>query len=79
LGNPGEFTIEDWAITVGLVIQKETGASEPVPIEYLEASADDPKQRKPVIERANELLGWKPEVDVMEGVRKTIAYFKNYA
>ncbi len=76
LGNPGEFTIEDWAMTVGLAVMKETGASEPVPIEYLEASADDPKQRKPVIERAGELLGWKPEVDVMEGVRKTIAYFK---
>lgn len=75
LGNPGEFTIEDWAMYVGLVIMKETGASEPAPIEYLEASADDPKQRKPVIDRAMKLLGWKPEVDVMEGVRKTIAYF----
>lgn len=77
LGNPGEFTIEDWAMTVGLVIMKETGAAAPAPIEYLEASADDPKQRKPVIDRAAELLGWKPEVDVMEGVRKTIAYFKS--
>lgn len=75
LGNPQEYTIRAWAMTVGLEIMKETGSAAPVPIEYIEASADDPKQRKPDIRRAQQLLEWRPEVDVIDGVRKTAAYF----
>jgi nucleoside-diphosphate-sugar epimerase len=51
---------------------------EPVPIRYLEASVDDPKQRKPDISRAKACLGWEPIVPVLEGVQKTIEYFRQY-
>ena len=38
---------------------------------------DDPKQRKPDITRAKELLGWQPKVNRKEGLAKTYDYFKN--
>jgi UDP-glucuronate decarboxylase len=74
LGNPQEYTIRAWAEIVGQLIAEERGG-EPVPIKCIAASADDPKQRKPDIRRAGELLGWAPVVPVLEGVRKTAAYF----
>jgi nucleoside-diphosphate-sugar epimerase len=46
-----------------------------VPVHYSDAAVDDPKQRKPDISRASARLGWEPSTDVLEGVRKTIAYF----
>jgi UDP-glucuronate decarboxylase len=38
---------------------------------------DDPKQRQPDIRVARERLGWRPTVELEEGLRKTIDYFKN--
>jgi UDP-glucuronate decarboxylase len=38
--------------------------------------ADDPKQRCPDISRAQELLGWQPQVQLRDGLKKTIAYFE---
>ena len=74
LGNPQEYTIRAWAEIVGRLIVEEKGVV-PVPIKCIAASADDPKQRKPDIRRAKELLDWEPVVPVLEGVRKTVAYF----
>jgi UDP-glucuronate decarboxylase len=75
LGNPVEYTIRSWAETVINEVNKFKGVNENTGIECIEASVDDPKQRKPDITRAFEKLGWKPEVDVLDGVRKTIKYF----
>ena len=70
LGNPGEFTI--------LQLVKEvlalTGSS--AKIVHRPLPADDPKQRCPDISRAQELLGWQPQVQLRDGLTKTIAYFE---
>ena len=69
LGNPGEFTMKELAVQVGKTIGK------PVRIKYLPLPPDDPKQRKPNIERATRLLGWQPTIPLAEGLKKTVAYF----
>ena len=69
LGNPGEFTILELA---ELVIQL-TGSNSR--IVHYPLPEDDPRQRKPDISQAAELLSWKPKVDLKEGLIKTIGYF----
>ena len=69
IGNPGEFTMNELAVEVGKAIGKE------INIKNLPLPQDDPKQRKPNIERAQNLLGWSPTVPLAEGLRKTVAYF----
>ncbi|UMY18612.1 SDR family oxidoreductase [Methylobacterium organophilum] len=69
LGNPTEITIAELAHRiVGLCDSRST-------IVYRELPQDDPTQRCPNIERARELLRWKPKVHLDEGLRRTIAYF----
>ena len=70
IGNPGEFTIRELAEKV--IAQTGTRSkitSEPLP-------ADDPRQRRPDITRAQEVLGWKPTVNLEQGLERTIAYFR---
>ncbi len=72
LGNPSEFTIAELAEKV----QKLTGSasrivSKPLP-------SDDPKQRQPDITLARRILKWEPGIPLDEGLRKTIAYFKDF-
>ncbi len=69
IGNPGEFTMKELATEVG----KATGKD--IKIKYLPLPQDDPKQRKPNIERAQRLLGWEPTVALAEGLKKTVEYF----
>jgi UDP-glucuronate decarboxylase len=69
IGNPGEFTMNELAAEVG----KATGKD--IKIKHLPLPADDPKQRKPNIERAQRLLGWEPKVSLADGLRKTVDYF----
>ena len=70
LGNPGEFTIAQLAHKV---IQQTGSRSR---IVHRPLPADDPMQRRPDISRAGELLdGWKPQVQLDEGLQLTIAYF----
>lgn len=70
LGNPVEFTIADLAKQV---IDLTGSKSELV---HAELPPDDPRQRKPDITKAGELLGWKPQISLDEGLRSTIAYFQ---
>lgn len=70
LGNPKEFTIAQLA---ELVI-KLTGAKSN--ITYKPLPADDPSQRKPNIKLATEELDWKPSIELEEGLKKTIDYFR---
>lgn len=69
IGNPGEFTMNELAEEVG----KATGKD--IKIKYLPLPQDDPKQRRPKIERAQKLLGWEPKVNLTEGLKKTVEYF----
>ncbi len=71
LGNPEERTISELAT----IIKKQTESGSEITHEEL--PEDDPKQRKPDIEKAKRLLKWNPEVDITEGLQKTIDYFKS--
>ncbi len=66
LGNPDEFTLLELAETV----KELTRARSEIVFEAL--PVDDPKQRKPDITLAGELLGWSPEVSLREGLERTI-------
>jgi dTDP-glucose 4,6-dehydratase len=71
IGNPNEITLKDFAEEV----LKLTGSS--VKIIYKPLPVDDPKQRRPDITKARELLGWEPKIDRAEGLKKTYDYFKS--
>ncbi|HYB22367.1 MAG TPA: NAD-dependent epimerase/dehydratase family protein, partial [Solirubrobacteraceae bacterium] len=66
IGNPDEFTLLELAETVIEV----TGSQSEIVFEAL--PVDDPKQRKPKIDLARELLGWSPQVPLREGLQRTI-------
>jgi dTDP-glucose 4,6-dehydratase len=70
VGNPTEFTIRELA---GIILE-ETGSQSV--LEHRALPADDPQVRQPDISRARTLLGWEPEVDLREGLRRTIPYFR---
>ncbi len=69
LGNPNEFTMLDLA---KLVLEITDSSSE---INFLALPQDDPQQRRPDITRAQELLNWQPQIELREGLEKTISYF----
>ncbi len=71
LGNPSEFTIRELAETV---IELVGGASRLV---FRPLPHDDPKQRQPDISIAKELLDWTPQIPLKEGLKNTIAYFRD--
>jgi dTDP-glucose 4,6-dehydratase len=70
VGNPHELTILEFAKAV----QRLVGAS--VPIVQKPLPEDDPKVRRPDITRAKELLGWEPKVSFDDGMKRTIAWFR---
>jgi dTDP-glucose 4,6-dehydratase len=45
------------------------------PISFIDLPVDDPKVRRPDTTRAEQLLGWRPEVSSEEGLRRTVAWF----
>jgi dTDP-glucose 4,6-dehydratase len=71
IGNPDEITIGDFAEE----IIKLTGTTQKVI--YKDLPVDDPKQRQPDITKAKELLGWQPQIDRSEGLKRTYAYFQS--
>ncbi|TAE32544.1 MAG: SDR family oxidoreductase [Cytophagales bacterium] len=71
VGNPAEITIKEF----GEEIIKLTGTKQKLVLKPL--PTDDPKQRKPDITRAKEILGWEPKVTRAEGLAITYAYFKS--
>jgi UDP-glucuronate decarboxylase len=70
LGNPSECTVLELA---KLVIEMTGSRSK---IVYKKLPTDDPRQRKPVIDKARQLLNWRPSVPLSEGLAHTIAYFE---
>jgi dTDP-glucose 4,6-dehydratase len=73
LGNPDEKTLLELAETVLRV----TGSSSQIVFEAL--PVDDPQVRQPDITRAKQLLGWEPEIELEEGLRRTIATLREDA
>jgi dTDP-glucose 4,6-dehydratase len=70
LGNPREMTILEFAQHIrGMTGAKSEIVYEPLP-------EDDPKQRRPDISKARALLGWEPRVPLEQGLRETVAYFR---
>lgn len=70
LGNPGEFTIRQLAETVIDLVGSDSKLKfEPFP-------ADDPMRRKPDITLARAKLGWEPKINLSDGLKRTISYFK---
>jgi dTDP-glucose 4,6-dehydratase len=70
IGNPTEFTILECAHRV----LKVTGSQSP--ITYKPLPQDDPKQRRPDISRARQLLGWEPKIDLEQGLKLSMDYFR---
>ena len=71
IGNPNEITIKEF----GEEIIKLTGTSQKLVSKPL--PTDDPKQRKPDITKAKEILGWEPKVSREDGLKITYEYFKS--
>ncbi|MBE8714070.1 UDP-glucuronic acid decarboxylase family protein [Sphingobacterium hungaricum] len=70
IGNPDEMTIEELAKEILHLTNSRSK------IVYKNLPVDDPKQRRPSISRAQEILNWEPKVSRKEGLEKTIAYFE---
>jgi nucleoside-diphosphate-sugar epimerase len=71
LGNPTPINMLELANEViALTGSKSKIEMRPLP-------GDDPKQREPLIEKAENLLGWKPLVDRQTGLKRTIEYFNS--
>jgi len=71
LGNPKEISVLDFARIVIKIIGCDSK------IVFEELPLDDPKVRRPNIERANDLLKWQPDIPLENGLIKTIEYFEN--
>lgn len=71
LGNPYELTVKSLAEKIILLTNSSSS------IIHVELPSDDPQKRKPDIGKALKLIGWNPQVDIDEGLLKTIEYFKN--
>ena len=71
LGNPEEFTILDCAKAV----LKVTGSGSE--LSYIDLPVDDPTRRRPDITKARALLGWEPRVGLMEGLKKSLPFFRS--
>jgi UDP-glucuronate decarboxylase len=70
LGNPKEFTILELpSLVVELTGSRSRIVHRPRP-------QDDPRQRRPDISKANDLLGWTPKMQLKEGLSRTISYFE---
>ena len=71
IGNPGEFTVKEFAEVVNRLTDNPAG------IVYKDLrTADDPQVRQPDISKANAILGWEPEIELEEGLRRTIPWFR---
>jgi dTDP-glucose 4,6-dehydratase len=70
IGNPNEFTILECA----QMVLKMTGSKSKIRYEPL--PQDDPRQRRPDITKARQLLGWEPKINLDPGMRLSLDYFK---
>jgi len=73
IGNPGEQPV----LELAEMIRRMTGSQSP--ITFIPRPQDDPMVRQPRIDLALEVLGWKPEVSLPEGLTRTIEWFRERA
>jgi dTDP-glucose 4,6-dehydratase len=71
LGNPEEVTVLELAETIIRLAGSKSR------IEHRDLPVDDPKQRRPDITHAREMLGWQPEVGLQDGLARTLEYFRS--
>jgi len=70
MGNPYcEFTLNELVSVFENILQKK------IEVTYIDPTENDPKQRKPVIEKAKNLLDWEPKISLNEGLKKTMNHF----
>ena len=72
IGNPREISVLEFAKMI--IAMTESSSA----IEYHDLPVDDPKVRVPDISRAKSLLHWEPQVDLEEGLRRTIQWFRDW-
>ena len=72
LGNPDEYTIQEFAEMIKDEINPNAR------IEHLPATEDDPKKRQPDISTAKQYINWSPKFSVKQGIMETVEYFKQY-
>jgi len=71
IGNPGEFTIKQFAEVINVLTENPAG------LIYKDLrTLDDPQVRQPNISKAKRILGWEPQIEVEEGLRRTIPWFR---
>src|SRR5450755_1842394 len=70
IGNPGEFTMLQLAEKVLQLVGSKSK------LVHKELPQDDPKQSRPVIDLAKSKLGWEPKVNLDDGLKETVAYFR---
>jgi UDP-glucuronate decarboxylase len=70
MGNPSEFTM----LELAELVLRLTGSSSK--LKFMPLPQDDPKQRKPDISLAKQVLDWVPKVSLEDGIKETIAYFR---
>jgi UDP-glucuronate decarboxylase len=66
LGNPSELSVLELAEIIRSQLSPQAS------ITHLPLPADDPHRRKPSIQRAKELLGWTPKIELKDGLKSTI-------
>ncbi len=73
IGNPHEFTIREFAELVNDITDNPAG----IVVKPDLRITDDPQTRQPDITKARTILNWKPEVELAEGIRRTVPYFRD--
>lgn len=73
IGNPDEYTILELASKIKELTRSNSE------LKFLPLPKDDPRRRKPDINRARTLLRWEPKVSLEDGLRRTIEYFSSFA
>ena len=72
IGNPSEFTIKELAEQIIFLTKSKSK------IRYFPLPQDDPRQRQPDITLAKKELAWEPKIDLVDGLKETITYFKKF-
>lgn len=72
IGNPAEISILQFAETINRITGNKAGLVFKPDLRL----GDDPQRRQPNITRAQEILGWEPQIDLEQGIARTIQYFK---
>ena len=72
IGNPNEMSINELAYTLKMLINNSESR-----IIFQDLPDDDPKVRRPCINKAKDLLDWEPDVVLFQGLKNTIEYFKS--